>query len=1130
MKIKRYLAAMLVLCMISGMTTPALQTYAADAVYEGCDLYAYADSTETGTDASYAGSTETVTDGAYADSTATDGAYADSTETGTDDACPDATACDDLPAQAWAAELATGLDEITGETLSVDMTTEEFLCRAEAGTLGLPSAGTKTTTASAMSTAEGTTTAATTASATATAEGTTTAATATTASAEGTSTDSTDSYTLYSGAIASPNCAGTGSTVYQVTPRYTDGEITRGAEDTSLSPEGNGTFRYSQLSAEGQAAYLEAAAACNAFESSEAFQQENLTVTAQYDTGGGLTGYTGTGVLMVAHTYSAGASLSHEELINVFAALYYEGYSYFWLSNKYLFMTTADGVVIYMCVDDYYLPCETRCTAQTALAELIDDWYTQLYEIYTDESEGDYATYKAVLRLHDLIINRINYARDDAGDAQTARWAHSIAGIATLQGVVCEGYAKMFSYVLALLGIDALFVVGNGGGESHAWNAVYLDCKEDNTGYYLCDLTWDDPNETNTGDLTSCYYTYFCMPESMFDDRHTPDKSLNWPEFCDNTDYSFYTFFECYASVTLNSTSAATLFDSALANRYEGSDYVHFMVPDSASISMLRYVAGVDVGNFSDTYLYTPWGLMYLFEYVEVTSPATYIHIVDAEDENYDVTLSYELLQNYTEEQQDSYDPDLIYCDWDSETMTYHASVEQVTTTPLNGREIAVYTSRIDLRDTHTFTAQILPADSDDRIYWTCSDTSVATITTSGRTVTVKGRRNGTVELVAHNLGTKGRGYWDCEAVVTLTIGTGGTGAEYFIYAGGSKDNKTVTLTPTISASNWTDAKGKTKTGKLVWLASDTDIDVQFNTTKHTVTSKTTKTHATVNAKGVVTAKKPGYAYIYACDTGSCTYEVYVVEVRTAPSKLTLTRTAGSTQKADILKTVDLNAGSTGLVYITPTSNLGEPDADLSYTVSLAKADQSTYLSFGEVYETDSGYWCFKITALDYDRTKNKAVSVKLNVVNNESGKKTSLTVKIGNPVTAVSAVQTDASSTAGTSGLASKGNTVTLKLSYTTALGSSYTTTDSLKLYVGKTYVRLKSNGKTVETDKGATVSAAVVKGSAEGTAVDILLKARKDASATALIYAMYKDAVTKELKLYELAEVDAEGTVTLK
>lgn len=865
---------------------------------------------------------------------------------------------------------------------------------------------------------------------------------------------------------------------------YDMGEVRRGEDDPLVSSEGNGSYWYSQLNSTEKKIYDAFCDMCEEFVRSEEYKSD---LSNNFE-------------LRVTCPLTAGELAVKVDVKKLSQALYNEQFSFYWMDNAYGGTKLSDGYAfaVRFCKD--YCSYSVRQATDQAIADLIDDWYVELYDVM-ERADAASASYLTALRLHDIIIRSVDYTYDSDGQPDDSRYAHSIAGIATGEGAVCEGYAKMFSYVLGILGVDNLYIVGD-AGERHAWNAIYINGDERTKGYYLCDVTWDDPNGSVITQLSDTEYDYFCMPASMFGKKHTPDNMISWPKFADFPDYNFYHYFNSYASGTLTKESAAALRDAALGSQYEYSDTIHFIVADGTSYRNLLYA--LDYPDYINGAFTSQWGYLVLYETAVVSTPAEEVEITDSETPE---------------------TPSIIYVNADGTPVSGAA----ISTEPgvASGSAIPagayrVYEPGIAVGGEHVFTAE-LPEESDDRVFWSISDKRIATVTISGRSVTVGGKRNGTVTLTARTFAGRA-----VDSVV-IKIGTGAITADYYVWAGGAKDYKKKAITTSVSATTWTDAKGKTKQGKLVWLASDKPISVAFDRTKHTVTSKPAKTLISVDGKGNVTAKKPGLAYVYACDTGSCTYEEYAIGVLTAPDKVMFSSKEWSVEKNDVLKNISMDVDKSGTIYISSSSKFGATDLDCTYSVSVAKEEQKQYVQLSNVFTTEDGCPYFTITATNFDSEKQKVVTVKVNLVNNESGKKTSMNVKIGNPVNSVTAAWAAGAPAAGTPSLAAKNDTATLKLDLLTVRGAGVKTTDKLKIYVGKSSVTLKANGKGVETDKGATVAATIVKDSANGSSVNVLLKAKKDAGATAEIFAALTDAITKEIKLFRIGGVDAAGVVTL-
>lgn len=181
---------------------------------------------------------------------------------------------------------------------------------------------------------------------------------------------------------------------------------------------------------------------------------------------------------------------------------------------------------------------------------LIEDNVQEYIDAVADVDD----TYEKVRIIYDKIIQKVNYAyQADGKTPEDANWAHSILGV--LDGehntVVCEGYAKTFSFIMNILDIPNVYISGDAGG-GHAWNAVSFDGGET---YYYVDATWDDVGGGEDLSIEN-RYVYFAMPRDIFEKEHipkTPDGTgNNWqyalPIFGNDMDYTYYMRYAAYAT------------------------------------------------------------------------------------------------------------------------------------------------------------------------------------------------------------------------------------------------------------------------------------------------------------------------------------------------------------------------------------------------------------------------------------------------------------------------------------------------------------------------------------------------------------------------------------------------------
>jgi transglutaminase-like putative cysteine protease len=80
---------------------------------------------------------------------------------------------------------------------------------------------------------------------------------------------------------------------------------------------------------------------------------------------------------------------------------------------------------------------------------------------------------------------------------------------------VCDGYARAYLHLLRMVGIESRIVLGNAGGEHHAWNIIKLG-----GNWYHTDPTWNDPNSWLFGSIR---YDYFLLNGTEIGRTHT-----NW--------------------------------------------------------------------------------------------------------------------------------------------------------------------------------------------------------------------------------------------------------------------------------------------------------------------------------------------------------------------------------------------------------------------------------------------------------------------------------------------------------------------------------------------------------------------------------------------------------------------------
>lgn len=189
-------------------------------------------------------------------------------------------------------------------------------------------------------------------------------------------------------------------------------------------------------------------------------------------------------------------SLTLEEAQTVYAVFRKDHPLYYWLSY-YLYW---DNNNLYVMTEKEFAKGQDRSKVNQTVYEGI--------ETYASLADGETSAYNIALIYYEAILGNNSYAYDSNGDPEPAQWAHSIAGAFLYQEMVCEGYAKLFQFLLTFSGVENVYVVGDAGG-MHCWNLARMD----DGNWYWFDPTW--------GDTGADPYLYFCVTDSAME-THTP--------------------------------------------------------------------------------------------------------------------------------------------------------------------------------------------------------------------------------------------------------------------------------------------------------------------------------------------------------------------------------------------------------------------------------------------------------------------------------------------------------------------------------------------------------------------------------------------------------------------------------
>lgn len=168
--------------------------------------------------------------------------------------------------------------------------------------------------------------------------------------------------------------------------------------------------------------------------------------------------------------------------------------------------------------------------------------------------------YQSVKYFHDTLIKNCVYD-------VSAKYGDTPYGALVGGRALCEGYAKAFSLLCNKRGIENTIVVGDAGGQPHAWNMVVVDGE-----WYCMDVTWDD---TDTNELANgaVSYAYFLVTTEFMNSRVLYSDNIALPT-ATATKQNFYVKNGYYADDP--NQVRDILFNSAVSSYMDGRDYVYF--------------------------------------------------------------------------------------------------------------------------------------------------------------------------------------------------------------------------------------------------------------------------------------------------------------------------------------------------------------------------------------------------------------------------------------------------------------------------------------------------------------------------------------------------------------------------
>ncbi len=220
---------------------------------------------------------------------------------------------------------------------------------------------------------------------------------------------------------------------------------------------------------------------------------------------------------------------------NALAALTYDHPEMFWLEAAFT-LTSIEGDTnnstanITLSYYDYWNYTVDKNKKKEELKSAV--------EAVAEKAAKCSSHYGRIKFVHDYLIENAYYDYDSLAEYErtehdpSCEYIYSAYGCLINGRTVCVGYAKAFQLIMNELGYGCMYVTGDAGGSSHAWNCVFIEGE----GYYV-DVTWDDNDYIND----EAVYEYFCITTDQLEITHKIDNMFRLPK-CESDKYNYYKY------------------------------------------------------------------------------------------------------------------------------------------------------------------------------------------------------------------------------------------------------------------------------------------------------------------------------------------------------------------------------------------------------------------------------------------------------------------------------------------------------------------------------------------------------------------------------------------------------------
>ncbi|MDE6591688.1 MAG: hypothetical protein K2K57_01310 [Oscillospiraceae bacterium] len=184
----------------------------------------------------------------------------------------------------------------------------------------------------------------------------------------------------------------------------------------------------------------------------------------------------------------------------------------------------------------------------------------------TDEGMSDYEKLKI---FHDYLVLNVESSTDDP-------YADSVYGALVEKKALCEGFAKAFSYLCNIAGIDNMIVTGFTDVD-HMWNMVKLG-----GNWYHIDVGWDKPSQSlAAGYPDMVLYQYFLVSDDIIKNNRTINSMLGAPPQANSEEMNYFRHEGMYAE---SYSKALEIIEQSCARSIDSGEKYFMVKLDSSNL------------------------------------------------------------------------------------------------------------------------------------------------------------------------------------------------------------------------------------------------------------------------------------------------------------------------------------------------------------------------------------------------------------------------------------------------------------------------------------------------------------------------------------------------------------------